>query len=547
MPNPRSSDTVPSPPGRLSPGEIRFGAGHAPDAQASRQGVKWSVALIGSGLVFIALVLFAVAYNTFAFGVTAAESIRPMCFVLTACCLWAVVSWRMVAGSVFNPYGMFLIAASLFNGGQAFLYMFAVDTSALSSSVAVSVMQTFPPQTVLSTVFLVALGITAFHIGGLLSVPVLERRGTRVSPENSGGIAQSGAEYRRTASALRMVGWGLLLVSAGPVVVLLQQSISVVASSGYLGIYQQEFSSSLAILAAAVIPAVVFLLAGSKGHPYIIALATGVVLVYSFAQFFLGNRGGAAMFLVAFAWTFHRCIRPLPKSLLLVAGLIMLLVVFPVIRVFRDQGPASSLSVESLTETFTSIDNPVVSILQETGFSMVTVSHTLELVPGYRDFDFGVSYFYALLGVVPSLFWPSHPTEVHGTLSSWLARAVEPGLASTYDNWGLGYSFIAEAYMNFGWFGTPFVLALTGFLLGWFVLSAERSGDLAKIAMVGTFTGFFLIYARAEANDVIRSLAWYSLFPYLAVLSVKLWTARARGKTVGDNTPPARPPRGDTK
>lgn len=495
---------------------------YLPEARASKQGMRWVVGLAGTVLVFLALVLLAAIYSTFDIGFTASESIRPMCFVLLGCCLWTVISWRMISGSVFNPYGLFLVAAALFNGGQAFLYMFAVDTSALSSSVAISVMQTFPPETVLSTVYLVAMGITAFHIGGILGLPMHERFGRGESE----GDPESEADYEKTAYALRIVGWGLLLVSGGPVIILLQQSISVVASSGYLGIYQTEFSSSLAILSAAVIPAVVFLLAGSKNHPYTVALATGVVLVYSFAQFFLGNRGGAAMFLVAYAWTFHRAIRPLPKSLLMISGLFMLLVVFPVIRLFRDQGTSASFSFETLAETFTSIDNPVVSILQETGFSMITVSHTLELVPGFRDFDFGVSYFYALLGVIPSLFWPSHPTEVHGTLSSWLARAVEPGLASTYDNWGLGYSFIAEAYMNFGWIGAPVALALTGFLLGWFVLSADRSGDIAKIAMVGTFTGFFLIYARAEANDVIRSLVWYSLLPYAAVIVTKMWMDR---------------------
>lgn len=493
-------------------------------AAEGRIGARWGFAFLGNLALLVLLALLAVAYNVFELGSGPSSILRPACLLLLLCCVWTLLSWRLASGSVFNPYGLFLVSAALFNGGQAFLYLFGVDTARLTSSLAVSVPDVFSPETVLLTVYLVSIGIVGFHTGGLLSVPVVARRATGQTERFPGAHPDDGT----TRLALRLVGWGLLAVSALPTVYLFQQSIAVVLSSGYLGIYQQDFGSAVSILAAAIVPAAIFLLAGSRGMKFNILLSALIVIAYSLIQFFLGNRAGAAMFLVAYAWTFHRAVRPIPNLALFAVGAFMLFVVFPVIRIFRDTGGSQNFSFETLSDTFASIDNPVVSILQEMGFSMITVAHTIELVPGFRDYDYGVSYFYGALGMFPSLFAENHPTAVHGTLNRWLALAVEPNLASTFPNWSLGFSFIAEAYLNFGWIGAPIALGLMGFLLGWFVLAADRSGDLARIATVGAFTGFFLIFARAESNDVLRSLLWYAVFPYLAVLFTRTWILRSR-------------------
>ncbi|AHY47008.1 O-antigen polysaccharide polymerase Wzy [Rubrobacter radiotolerans] len=492
-------------------------------AAEGRIGARWGFAFLGNLALLVLLALLAVAYNVFEFGSSPSSLLRPACLLLLLCCVWTLLSWRLASGSIFNLYGFFLISAALFNGGQAFLYLFGVDTARLARSVAVSVPDVFSPETVLLTVYLVSVSLIGFHTGGLLSIPVTARR--KAVPPAEEAQASNDAT---TALSLRLVGWGLLAVSVFPMIYLLGQMTTVVLRSNYMNIYQQDFGSAVSILAAAIVPAAIFLLAGSRGMKFNILLSALIVIAYSLIQFFLGNRAGAAMFLVAYAWTFHRAVRPIPNLALFAVGAFMLFVVFPVIRIFRDTGGSQNFSFETLSDTFASIDNPVVSILHEMGFSMITVAHTIELVPGFRNYDYGVSYFYGALGMFPSLFAENHPTAVHGTLNRWLALAVEPNLASTFPNWSLGFSFIAEAYLNFGWIGAPIILAVMGFLLGWFVLAAERSGDLARIATVGAFTGFFLIFARAESNDVLRSLLWYAVFPYLAVLFTRTWILRSR-------------------
>ncbi len=90
----------------------------------------------------------------------------------------------------------------------------------------------------------------------------------------------------------------------------------------------------------------------------------------------------------------------------------------------------------------------------------------------------------------------------------------------------LGYSFIAEAYLNFGWIGAPITLGIIGFLFAKLVSWAERSGQPARLAMVACFLTFFLFFSRSEAASNIRLLVWYSLLPYLAVHAVRRFNAK---------------------
>jgi hypothetical protein len=80
---------------------------------------------------------------------------------------------------------------------------------------------------------------------------------------------------------------------------------------------------------------------------------------------------------------------------------------------------------------------------------------------------------------------------------------------------GFGGSFIAQAYVNFGWFGGPALLAVIGFLLAKLVLWARRSGRPPEMALLASFTAMFLIYARADAA-ILRQVLWYAVLPYAA-------------------------------
>ena len=474
-------------------------------------------------LILTVLVICALIYSHPMFDTRAEHFIAPISILLLAIAIWSVWSWRMLTGSLFDPYVLFLIAAILFNGGQAFLELFQLNQGgSLKDNLSVTqggiLESQYPPKTILETLFLVTLGLTAFHTGGLFSA-LLSNVGLQVKE-----IKTNKANALSKAKALRLVGWGLLAISFIPTFLLLNQRFAVVLSSGYGALYQQDVATGInagpATLASFIIPASLFLLAGSKGYRLNIAISLATLLPYALIMFFLGYRAWAVMPLIAYAWVYHRCIRPIPGMVLLGAGGILLVVLFPLISAVRNISGEKRLSLDVLWQAYLSIDNPAISIISEMGGSMRTVADTLSLVPNIRDFDMGESYFYGALTVIPNLFWEVHPSIVHGSLSDWLTKTVAPETARS--GGGLGFSFIAEAYLNFGWLGAPLALIIMGFLLAKLVFWAGKPGDPAKIATVASFTSFVLLYARGDSTLIFRPFVWYALIPYLGVHTLTL-------------------------
>jgi hypothetical protein len=433
--------------------------------------------------------------------------IYPTCVLLTLLFGWSLCSWRLAAGSWFDPYSLFLAAAYVFNAGQAFLEVFHLNPQGI-------LLQRFSPFLTLQTLLLVALGLTALHLGALLSV-LLERRPLPAQEPSAGGA---------TLADVRWVGWGLLLLSAPPTIFILRKAFVVVLTSGYQALYQQDEGVGVyaapKILSLCLVPAALFLLAGSKGAPFSRAASALVILGNAVCQLFLGYRYYAVMPVVAYVWLYDVCLGPVSRGLLLGAAAVLLCVVFPLIRLTRNLSGAERLSAETFTSALSTLDHPAVEAVGEMGGSMETVAYTLELVPSVREHDHGMVYIYAVSTFIPNLFWKVHPAIAHGTPSDWLIWTVDPYTATRGGS--LGYSFIAEAYLCFGWAGTPLVLGVVGFLYARFVLWARAPGSLAaaKLATVAAFASFFTFYVREESATILRSLFWYSLLPYLLVFVV---------------------------
>jgi oligosaccharide repeat unit polymerase len=436
--------------------------------------------------------------------VVAEDTLPVASLVFTALALWTLWSWSKLHGTLIEPYGLFLMSSWTFNGGQVFLDVFHLNNNGILGGM-------FSPFTTLKTEYLVALGICALHMGALWATS----SGDSTSRANSW---HSGAQ-QDLAWHTRWVGWFLLLISIGPAIWVFWDAGHVVISGGYMSLYQRTLDIGLAtgprVLANFLIPSALLLLAGSKGKRTGVVISALITIAGSFAMFFLGGRGAAATGLVAYVWLYSRTIRPVPAKLLILPALLLGFVVFPLVRAVRDTRGLDRTSVDFVTSAWSAIENPVVGSVAEMGYSMSTVAYTLELVPTARPFDEGVSYLYALLAGFPNVAWSVHPTAAHGTLSAWLVYTVMPYAAANGS--GLGYSFIAEAYENFGWIGVPLVLLAIGWIAGRLSEAVRGRSDPAILALTATLLLTAILYARGETADLVRNVCWYAILPYLSI------------------------------
>ncbi len=423
------------------------------------------------------------------------------CLGLTLSFVWILASWFWLRGTLFEPYSLFMLAAGLFNGGQALLEVFGLNGTGMLGGRA-------SPDVLIAGLYLVTLCLLTTHAGALFAA------GRMVEPPAS--ARPDDADRLR---ATRTVGWMLLAVAAIPAFMLLWQSVAIVMDYGYLGLYRRDDSISVIFaLTGLLVPGILFLLAGARGRRWLQALCLALTAVYAAINLFLGARGTVVISGVAVVWMFDRSIRRLPRSLIVALSLVALFTV-SFIREARSAGGIWRLATEDQPATLSNLPNPAALAISEMGYSLVTVTHTLSLVPTVREFDRGTSYIYAASTIVPNLGWAVHPGKAHGLLSDWLAQTVDPVVAA--NGGGLGYSFIAEAYLNFGWIGGPLWLAVVGYLFTRVFLMAD-SMDPARHALVASFLCSFLVFARGESATVVRGVVWYALIPYLLVLAISI-------------------------
>jgi oligosaccharide repeat unit polymerase len=428
----------------------------------------------------------------------------------------SVASWWRITGRLFDPYVLFVLAATLFNGGQALLELLRLNELGILDN-------RFSVETTLGSLLFTAAGLGALHLGALLAlVPRARSEGEAEEPGGAGETV-SGTD-------LRLAGILLIVTSFLPAFVELRRALSIVMAAGYFGLYQQDATTGIAasprVFAAFLVPGALFLLAGSRGWLPGILGAAAITGTYFLASVFLGTRAAGVMPLLAFAWLFHRSVRLVPRTVLAVGGAITLFVLLPLIGETRGWAGEERLAPSLMRDSLEQLGNPIVAVISEMGGTLKTSAYALELVPAVRGFDWGLGYVYAVSTVVPNVAWTVHPAVAHGLFSTWLVQTVDPVIAAR--GGGLGFSFIAEAYVNFGAFGGALALIVIGWLLGRLVEWSVARDDPSRLALMASFLAFFLIFARSESAVVFRPLVWYSLGPYLLVRALAAVRRRLR-------------------
>jgi oligosaccharide repeat unit polymerase len=490
------------------------------ESKIQRLHLRIPVGALVQFLIIVLLVSFITGY--FVYDWPAEMLIYPVCFFIVVLFIWSVISWTQATNSLFDPYVLFLTAAMLFNGGKALLEVFNLNQYGIGTFTDYfgHVLFSFSSTTILQTLLLVSLGLASFHFGALLAATNKVSYLKKSSPSEISFPS---------ARSIHLVGLALLLISLIPTIILLYDAIKTVISSGYYALFQRQgptgFGATPRVLSTFLVPAALFLLASGKGPLKGLFVSSVVIVSYSAIYFFLGSRAFAVMPLIAYAWLWHRRVCPLPKKTSILAAVLMLFFVFPLVYIIRNNAGIEKISLPFLVDNFRKIENPAVDIASEMGSSMMTVAHTIELVPSEREFDCGMGYIHSILTIMPNFFWEIHPTIARGSAANWLVSTVSPRRAS--EGGGYGFSFIAEAYLNFGWIGLPVFLAAIGFLFARFILWAIEYNDPARLATVASFSSFLFLFARGESTSIIRPLVWYAIFPYLLACALTIFLRKS--------------------
>lgn len=159
--------------------------------------------------------------------------------------------------------------------------------------------------------------------------------------------------------------------------------------------------------------------------------------------------------------------------------------------------------------------NVLIQFLGEAGFSGTSIVWTMKIVQsGYETFD-GMTYVGAVFKMIPSsldifniLTFFDQYTQLEGILTEYFSF-----------NFGVGFSLVAESYINFKWFGVVpifFEAIIFGRLL-----NLEKKDNVWKIYVSVVMMIVLLTIPRRDIVFLSNQITLCVIFPYIFIKVVK--------------------------
>jgi oligosaccharide repeat unit polymerase len=214
-----------------------------------------------------------------------------------------------------------------------------------------------------------------------------------------------------------------------------------------------------------------------------------------------GDRTGLISLGVGTGWCYSQRIGRL-RWPPVVAVAFVVLMVLPVIREWRsernlDESARSSM-IELLSETF-----------YAQGSSVSAIVYTVDLIPKYKPYEWGSTFWYAAINAVPNIgltkgkAWATRE-GLDSNPAGWITAMLAPDWFAS--GGGYGFAMAAEWYFNFGMVGVWLGMALIGFLTS-VVRNASPRSSLALV-WSATFFAAVAIWIRNILGFPLKVALW---------------------------------------
>jgi len=474
--------------------------------------MKWIIAI--SHIAITVLLTILIPYISLTLlPISARSSLKIVSYLLILQQLWIHFSWIYYSRQeLLNLYSIFIFVCFLFNGVLSFFCIFDfVETYPITVR--------FPEIDVFNGLSFILLAFSWLHLGALYA-----------ARQNKGGmyllIKRNKTEIDK--NTIFIVSILLLSISLPFTVYLDLKRIYLVMAGGYFSTYQIEMKTGWSaierVIANFSLPAAFFLLAASRDNKVMRRLALLIISENILTYLFIGNRGFASINILVSIWLWHLTMGRINKPFLLIVA-ILGLSIFPAIGALRNIPGKDRMDFFLWIRSIFELKNPMLLSLTEIGGSLSTLIYTMDLVPSARPFGFGSTYLWSLSTLLPNLFWDLHPA-MSASGATWLVKTINPFIALA--GGGYGFSVFAEAYLNFGWYGTFISMIPLGFLVGSVTKITRKQTTPARAGFNASFFSMFLWLARGESISVTRQIFWYSMLPIVIMLIFQVFRKRRR-------------------
>lgn len=419
------------------------------------------------------------------------------------------IVWIKFAGEIFSPFFIMFIVIYIFSMGQTICWAFGFDMGEMD-------LQKYIPylnKHYLGDGLLYTLnGIVLFLTGATASYNVKGKKIKYFQTEKN----------IRDYIAIKKLSTIILVISIPCVCLNLWNVLPSIIMGGYSELYTELNSYSkmgqFVPLIAGWFPIALLMkyVVDVNDKPLISKISAIVLWIYIAINLYIGGRSGAVMMVLAFFITKQYLGKPIKKK-----------TIFPVciggyafvglLNTIADTRLLANRSIVDMFSVFIkSLSTVVGDFIGELGWSMSSLVWTMDLTGNI--FRKGASYIFAFTAIIPNLgFWKEHPAAIYSNLGEWMQN--ELGRTT-----GLGYTFVAETYINFFWYGL-IVMFVFGCIISKLLSGINKDNAKYNIKItfiiIMFFTSVLKSFVRSSFSSVMRPMVFTVLLLTIGMTLMK--------------------------
>ena len=170
------------------------------------------------------------------------------------------------------------------------------------------------------------------------------------------------------------------------------------------------------------------------------------------------------------------------------------------------------------------------NFLGEMGWQLSSTSWTMQFMDhGYATPKYGLSYLTGFLVIIPNLGqWEVHPDELVNA-GTWMQKLLNRKT-------GMGYSFIAESYYNFSWFGLLFLFVIGVCISKWLTAITVKNAKYNykyMIIILMVFSTMLRPFIRSTFSASLRKLVYIVIASIFVMYMIKIFYKRYQNNNRG--------------
>lgn len=426
-----------------------------------------------------------------------------------------IIIWKKHTGKFISLFLFYLLSYYIFTMGQSLLQLFGIEFK--FANIYMQVNEATMIKAHVFTIFCIAF----LFEGALIAVQNKNKKTKKEKYLTDNFLSKN---------IIGQVGIVLFLGSVIPMCIYLGKLLLAYGSGGYAFAFESVSNSSglmriISKIYPFCVPSLVMIIVSyNDDRKKIAQIIMGTIGVL---YFFIGERTGAASILLSLFILDSQLKESKNKktskssTIKIILLVLALAVLIPAVGALRN---SSDLSFNSLVGEVKEhgILAGITDTIATMGYSEFPLGKTMEIVPYYKNYAYGQSYFFALLAIFPNLIGGTHVSVKYAGLAQWLMNAL-------HMSYGPGYSYPAEAWYNFGWFGCLFMFIIGYVFCKFMYIPSNRKMDAISLYISVAFFLQTVTSPRRELMTVIRLVGYYVFIPILLMFLLKSY-AHKRGK-----------------